>query len=224
MNKHRPAWLPACAALFFGGLTLALGVWQLNRADYKRALQARFDQTADLAPIPLRTDGDPEAMLFRRVRVQGRFDAARQIYLDNRMLDGRAGYHVITPLIGADGGAVLINRGWLAATPQRDPPHAPPPAGEVTVEGVAMRAQQRYFELSPSTVAGAVWQNLDLARFRTQLAVPDLLVLQDNPAAGVQLLHRWPRPDAGAAMHQGYAVQWFALTATIAVLWLRFGR
>jgi len=220
--SRRPAWLPTVAAIFFGALTLSLGNWQLHRADTKRALQARFDRAAIEAPIVVQValqDDD----LFRRIRLHGRYDAAHQVYLDNRLLDGRAGYHVITPLRYWHGETVLVNRGWLAAEDRRAGPYAAVPVGEVSVEGIVSHARQRYFELSAQTVDGAIWQNLDLDRYRAYAgaALPDLLILQtDGPNDGLQ--RHWPRPDTGVAMHQGYALQWYAMTATIVVLYAYF--
>lgn len=221
-SSRRPAWLPMAAALFFGVLTLALGNWQLHRADYKRALQARFDQAAvvpaeAIGAGTLSAEGDA---LFRRVRLTGQYDAAHQIYLDNRVLDGRPGYHVITPLRYGTGQTVLVNRGWLPAEDRRAGPYSAIPSGTVRIEGIVTRARQHYLELSAHTVDGAVWQNLDLERYRSfaGAALADVLILQvDAPADG--LIRSWPRPDTGVDKHIGYAVQWFALSATIVALY-----
>ena len=221
--RRRPAWLPVVAALFFAGLTFWLGQWQLGRAEEKRAKQAAFDVAAtlpvvELAALPV------SAAPFSRVRVSGQFAAAYQIYLDNRLLQGRAGYHVIVPL-AYPGGVVLVNRGWLAAASDRAVrPDAPLTSAPVTLEGLLVPAQSRYLELSERGVAGPVWQNLSLARFRQWYhgELPDWMLLQTSPAAD-GLVRDWPRPDAGVERHLGYAVQWFALTAAIFVLYAYYG-
>ncbi len=224
--QRRPTWLPTLAAMFFFALMLALGDWQLDRAEYKRGLQARFDLGERTALHTLSLNdvaaGDGAA-LYRRVQLQGHFDAAHQIYLDNRLRNGRAGYEVITPFVLDSGGVVLVNRGWLAWPDRRTSPDARPPETRLELEGVLLRAQQRYFELSTHTVAGTVWQNLDLARFRelTGQPLPDILV-QQHSATDDGLLRQWPRPDYGVSTHEGYALQWFALSATIAALYLGF--
>jgi len=169
VGAPRPAWLPALAALFFAGLTCWLGQWQLGRAEEKRAGQAAFDAAAglpamDIAALP--TSPAP----YSRIRVTGRFDAAYQIYLDNRMHQGRPGYQVIVPL-AYSGGVVLVNRGWLPAGGDRGVrPDAPLPSEPVTLEGLLVPAQSRYVELSEQGVAGPVWQNLSLVRYRTGIA------------------------------------------------------
>ena len=218
--SRRPTWLPTVAAIFFGALTLSLGNWQLHRAEAKRALQARFDQAVGEAPLDVR-DVLSEDDLFRRVSLHGRYDAAHQIYLDNRILDGHAGYHVITPLHYGEHQVVLVNRGWLAAQEDRRAgPYSAVPDSEVSIEGIVTHARQRYLELSAQTVEGTVWQNLDLDRYRDYAGadLPDLLILQTGgPDDGLQ--RHWPRPDTGVEMHQAYALQWYAMTATIVVLY-----
>jgi surfeit locus 1 family protein len=221
--SRRPAWLPAVAALFFAGLTCWLGQWQLGRAEEKRARQAAFDAAAvlpvvDIAALP--TSPTP----FSRIRVTGRFDTAHQIYLDNRLYQGRAGYHVIVPMV-YQGGVVLVNRGWLPAGNDRAVrPEVPLASTAATLEGLLVPAQSRYVELSGQGVEGPVWQNLSLARYRDwyRRDLPDRMLLQTSPA-GDGLVRDWPRPDAGVERHLGYAVQWFSLTAAIIVLYAYYG-
>jgi surfeit locus 1 family protein len=213
--------------LFFAGLTVWLGLWQLGRADEKRARQTAFDTAAALPALDIaRLSATPAA--YQRVRVSGRFDSAYGIYLDNRMLQGRPGYHLIVPLV-YPAGVILVNRGWLPAGSDRaTPPQASPWPVQVTLEGLLVPAQGRYLELSGRDVAGPVWQNLDLARYRAWYQakhrgdLPDRMLLQTSPAAD-GLVRDWPRPDMGAARHLGYAVQWFAMTAAIVALYAYYG-
>lgn len=222
-KRRRPAWLPALAAVFFAALTFWLGQWQLERAAEKRVRQAAFDAAAQVPPVALSMV--PEFFeAYTRVRVEGVFDSAHQVFIDNRVHQGRAGYHVITPLIHA-GGVVLVNRGWLPVPPDRaEVPRAPPPAGRIVMEGMLLSARSRYVELSSASAAGPVWQNLDLDRYRQtyRADLPDRLVLQTSLAAD-GLIRDWPLPGLGADRHMSYAAQWFSLTGLIIVLYAYFG-
>jgi len=220
-RRWRP--LPALAAVLLAALTTWLGFWQLGRAQEKRARQATCDTAAVLPTLDL-TALPGAAMSCRRVRVSGHFDGAYQIYLDNRIYRGQPGYHVIAPLL-YPGGAVLVNRGWLPAGNDRArAPAASPPLAPVALEGVLVPAQGRYLELSAMDVAGPVWENLNLARFRAWYRgdLPDRLLLQTSPA-GDRLVRDWPRPDAGVERHLGYAAQWFALAVLIVALYAYYG-
>lgn len=222
--RFAPTLWPTLAALFFFALTLWLGNWQRERADTKRDLQARYDQASRQTPIhvgslPL----DRDSVLYRKLDVRGVFDDAHTILLDNRVRDGVAGYHVLTPL-QIEGGrmAILVNRGWVAAGRTRaEIPLPPAPAGEIRLEGMAVDPHSRFLELAPSPPQGRVWQNLDFARFATNYGptLQPVLLLQTSEVDD-GLRRDWPRPDAGVSMHVGYAAQWYALAMTLAVLWL----
>ncbi|HSJ79718.1 MAG TPA: SURF1 family protein [Thiobacillus sp.] len=219
-----PTLWPTLAALFFFGLTLWLGNWQTERAETKRALQAHYDAAERDAPIHVGSALlERDSVLYRKLEVEGVFDDAHTILLDNRVLDGVVGYHVLTPLrVSGSPFAILVNRGWVAAGRTRDQvPMPPTPAGVVRLEGLAVDPHTRYLELASTTPQGRVWQNLDFSRYAaiTGLNLQPVLLLQTSSQADD--LHRdWPRPDSGASTHVGYAFQWYSLAATLAVLWL----
>ena len=222
--QFAPTLWPTLAALFFFVLTLSLGNWQSGRADTKRALQARYDAAVREAPIHVGSGLlDRDSVLYRKLEVTGVFDDARTILLDNRVLNGVAGYHVLTPLrIDGSPLAILVNRGWVATGRSREQVPLPPtPAGTVKLEGMAVDPHTRYVELTPTAPQGRVWQNLDFARYAAAsgLTLQPVLLLQTSEAAD-GLLRIWPRPDTGVDMHVSYAFQWYSLAATLTALWL----
>lgn len=204
-------------------LTVWLGRWQMHRAEEKEALQAMLE--ARMAEPPVRLTGavpSAEPLLFRRVQAEGEWIGQQQIYLDNQIHEGRAGFAVVTPLrLRGSPSAVLVNRGWEprgAGYPQA--PRVEAPAGPVSVEGIATVPPRRYLELSPETVTGNVWQNLSIERYRarTGLDVLPVVVVASAPAPGLAAIVE--RPDAGVAKHREYELTWFLLAATVLVLWL----
>src|SRR5215468_7382949 len=117
--RFSPRLVPTLAAIAMIALTLSLGRWQTNRAAEKGALQAMLEARVREAPVVIGPSSGPaDALLYRRVVVSGRWDPAGQIFIDNRIHEGRAGFHVVTPLRVAGGErAILVNRGWVARTP-----------------------------------------------------------------------------------------------------------
>ena len=97
-------------------LTVSLGRWQLHRAEEKEARQALLER--HMAEAPLRLTGpvpSAEPLLFRRVHAEGEWLGERQIYIDNQVHEGRAGFAVITPLrLRGSDAVLLVNRGWTA--------------------------------------------------------------------------------------------------------------
>jgi len=218
----------------FGGLLLAallptfisLGLWQWRKAEVKQTLQAEHDQRGQVAPAPLPA-GLPAAdsLRYRHVVLRGTYVADRQVLIDNRLQQGVAGYHVLTPLRLADGYRyVLINRGWLAApADHHEQPAAPVPAGEIELTGIAVPPPGRFFNLAAQPASGwePVWQNLDLDRFRGLLPGSLLgIVIQLDPQAPAGFGRDWPRPDERIERHRSYALQWFGFAIASVGIWL----
>lgn len=227
---RHPAWV-LLAALAVGLSTARLGVWQLDRAAQKLALQTAIEAQAtapELPPAALpTTPGEAELLRFRRITLRGEWLAEHTVYLDNRQMKGRPGFFVLTPLKLPGGDAVLVQRGWLprhAADRTRIAPYDTP-RGEVAVEGRIAPWPSRLASLG-SEASGPIRQNLDLADYavQTQRALRPLSITElPQPAvAGDGLLRDWPMPAVDVAKHYGYAAQWFALCALTAGLYVWF--
>ena len=129
------ATLAAC------GVTSALGAWQLARASEKRALEAQQARQRALPPLGAaelpRDAAALERQMQRAVRLEGRWRAEDSVWLDNRSMNGRVGFYAVTPLVLADGRAVLVQRGWWPrdAAERTHIAAPPPPSGLVEVYG-----------------------------------------------------------------------------------------
>ena len=181
----------ACAA------GIAAGNWQSRRAEEKRALGTQV----------------------QRIAVHGEFLPERTVLLDNKLRGGRVGYEVVTPLRLADGIHVLVNRGWIEARPRRDQlPEVGTPRGRIRVEGVVLERLPQPMRLSEKS-SGRVRQSVDLKEFAVETGLPlQAFVIEQHAGIADGLLREWPRPDAGAEKHAGYALQWYSLAALAVVL------
>lgn len=222
--RFQPRLAVSLAALAGVAVTLALASWQLSRAQEKKELAARLGALAKDPPVALPAAevaaGD---VLWRRVTVRGRFEPRHAVFIDNRVRQGIAGYHVVMPLaIGGGNRYVLVNRGWVARSAERARlPEVRTPGATVEITGLAVVPSTRFLELSTRTVEGKVWQNLTLERYRQ--AVPIALqpvVVQQESALDDGLIREWDPPDFGIKTHHGYAFQWFALAVTILIFYL----
>lgn len=224
MRRFRPGVAMTAATIAVCALTVSLGLWQTRRAAEKEALQARLERLGAEPPLalPARLVAADDYAL-RRVVARGVYVDRFTILLDNRVHRGRAGFDVLAPLRLAGGSVhVLVNRGWIAAGRTRaELPQIATPAGEQTIEGLAVVPPGRVYELAPETFDGPVWQHLLLDRYRawSQLELQPIVIQQTNDA-GDGLVREWDRPDAGADRHRAYALQWFALAALAVVLYV----
>ena len=177
----------------------------------------RFRSTGVLVAMPA-TPGDGESLRFRHVIVRGTYDASRQVLIDNRLHQERAGYHVITPLrLEGSEMHVLVNRGWIPAPRLRSElPSVPTAIGEVEVSGVTRSFETRTFELQETAPQGSVWQHVREADYRQRSGLDALpVVLLQIGADKDGLIRDWGSADNPAIKHHGYMAMWlvFALMA-----------
>jgi surfeit locus 1 family protein len=221
------------ATLIGMAVTARLGVWQLSRASQKEALQAALDSRGNLPPLRTealpQTDSQAQAELHRPVVLRGEWQQGATVFLENRQMNGRPGFFVLTPLSLAPGDAVLVQRGWVARDVQDRTrvPSVPTPAGTVELKGWLAPAPARLYDFAPGVPAsGPIRQNLALADHSREIGVTlrPWTVLQSDEGAmkGDGLLRQWPRPAADVHKHYGYAFQWFGLCALMAGLYVWF--
>ncbi len=210
-------------------LLLRLGFWQLERGDEKKVQQQRYTARLAMQAVPLDSLFDaalsPQALRYRRVVVAGSYDSTHQFLLDNRTENGVAGYHVYTPLARGDGPVVLVNRGFVPVGPRRDRlPDLSVDEGPRDVRGMVDLPSTKQFTLGDAGYQGNAWprvvQKLDPELVAAALGRPvaPIVVLLD-PSDGDGFSRRWtPYLGISPERHQGYAVQWFALAATLTVI------
>ncbi len=216
-------WLPYVAGVLVCVLTVQLGLWQTRRAEEKRQLGEHLAASARVPPAIVSGVSDIDE--WAPVQLSGRWIVAKSILLDNRVQDGRAGYHVYMPLETGGGEMVLVKRGWLPAGRDRTQlPALTTPDGEVTVVGRVRYPELKPFTLSAQAGNGRLWQYLDVPAYRTWSGLPvAAAIVEQTSASNDGLVRDWPRPDLGIDRHKGYAVQWFGLAALAAGLMGWFG-
>ena len=235
------------AAVAAAAGTARLGLWQLDRAAQKLAYASALAQRQALPELSTgqlaRDPAGAAEQQHRRIRLQGRWLDAATVYLDNRQMNGRVGFFVVTPLLLASNDAVLVQRGWLPRAMHDRHLVAAVPAepGEVRVLGRVAAPPSRLYEFD-AAASGPIRQNIDVTAYAREagVALRPLSVLQaDASSAGAglaaesaaataaagaapSLLRQWPTPVADVSKHHGYAFQWFALSALIMGLYAWF--
>jgi surfeit locus 1 family protein len=208
---------------------VGLGVWQLERLQWKEGLIAKIEARTRAQPIGL---NDAAAMAeegrdpsYYRVRVSGRFDHAKERYLF-AVSEGRGGWHVIAPLKTVDGETVLIDRGFVPDS-LKDP--SARREGEVqdvvTVTGIVRLPETRH-TFTPDNEPEAnrwFWRDLESMARSMFPAEPVRLApffLEADKGEGPG---GWP--EGGQTRldlpnnHLQYAVTWFLLAACLLVIY-----
>ena len=165
------------------------------------------------------------ALIHRRMVLTGHWLPQHTVYLENRQMNGKPGFFVLTPLqIEGTGAVMLVQRGWAqrAFTDRTALPPIETPAGQVEVPGHLAPWPSRLYDFGGAE-QGPIRQNLDLQAFRRETALPLLEVtLLQSGAASEGLLREWPVVASGVEKHHGYAFQWFGLSGLIALLYVWF--
>ncbi|WP_344085729.1 SURF1 family protein [Luedemannella helvata] len=194
--------------LLAAAVMVGLGQWQLSRYEQRSAINDSIDAGGRATPVALASPPQPS---WTRVTVTGRYDTANEVLARGRTVDGKVGFEVVTPLVRADGTAVLIDRGWVPAPTTGGAAALPAvpaaPAGEVTVTGRVHAPESRS---SAPTRGSGPWEVRRIApeRIGTVLPYPvePVYVTMDPPADGFVAI----KPARqNATLNAAYAGQWW---------------
>jgi surfeit locus 1 family protein len=226
-GRFRPALVPTLFTLVAVVVCAGLGVWQLERLQWKRHLIAEREAALTAPPVaPPRTAAEAAAMQYRRVTATGEFLHDREILRVAAGETGGSRYDVLTPLRQADGEVVFVDRG-LIPVDLRDPAKraAGQPVGLVRVIGIlrlAPREKPSMF-LPDNKPERNLWFWLDLPAMAAAARLPEVapfyIVADTTPNPG-----GWPKGrDVTEPLpnnHLQYAITWFALAIAALVVYL----
>jgi cytochrome oxidase assembly protein ShyY1 len=238
---YRFLWSRQWVALTLLGLVMMptmykLGFWQLHRHERKVADNHLVGRNLDAAPVSIEKITAPGRRLtvnitYRTVKATGHYDLAHEMVARQRTAteDGDIGYHVITPLVLADGEAVLVDRGWIPANGNitRFPKVPEPPTGTVTVTG-RLRPDETTHTTGIHNRTGLPPRQIMLINSTLlDKQVPEKLLsgymelTSTTPKPQGHQPELLPAPDhSDIGMHLGYAIQWWLFTVMVPVAWV----
>ncbi|MEV1145138.1 SURF1 family protein [Micromonospora sp. NPDC049799] len=237
-----PRWLGILALTLVAAVAMVLlGNWQLDRYHGRTEINERIDAGQRMDPVPLRDAlaapaGGPgtlgpaptEEKTWTKVSATGRYDATNVVLVRSRSVEQRVGFEVLTPLVLADGTAVLVNQGWIPPVPgaaaTAQPTVPPVPAGEVTVAGRVRTGEPGKGAVTRRD-GRLETRRIDLPRLARELPYPVhggyLLLDEQSPAADPTFV-AVPVGHANNWQNLGYVVQWwiFAVMALLGYGWV----
>lgn len=221
-RRRSPFFYAALGALtlaLFSGF-MALGVWQVERRAWKLDLIARVDDRIHAAPAeapgPDRWADLSPADEYRRLRIVGRFDHARETFTQATTAYG-AGYWVLTPFRARDGFDVLVNRGFVTSE-RRDPAArgGVGPEGETEVVGLLRLSEPHGGFLRANDSAADLWRSRDVAAIAAARGLTRPAPYFVDAEAGPDRAG-WPKAGLTVVAfrndHLVYALTWFGLAA-----------
>jgi surfeit locus 1 family protein len=218
-EKAAYRWIMTTMLAIVGVIILIrLGIWQLDRLEWRRAFNARVTAQLNAAQLDLNR-GIPldelYDMEYRSVTVRGEYDPAQEVLLRNQVWKDRLGFHLLTPLkIEGSDYAVLVDRGWIpfdqadrVDRAQFDQP------GIVQVSGMIRRGQEKPDfggvpdpTLQPGETRLDAWNVINLVRIQkqTDLRLLPVYILQAPEPAWTGLPYRsYPEIELSVTLSSG---------------------
>jgi surfeit locus 1 family protein len=216
-----------CLPMFL--VLVGLGVWQLERLQWKLGLIS--EMTRNMAATPISLDAAlalGDRAQYRPVALTGKFESSREVYVFTTGPNGAPVYHVLVPFMLSDGRAMLIDRGFVPTT-LRDPASRPgsEPRGMVHVVGI-WRTPDKPGPFTPiPDLTHHVWYARDVLSIakaeRLSLAAPAILEAKASPQDAL-----WPRGGQTRIDipndHLQYAGTWFLLAGALLVVYFMYHR
>ena len=196
-------------------ILVQLGLWQLHRRDWKEGMLDEIRRGIEADPVPLPQAIDP-SMRYLPVTVAGTTTGAEIDVLSHTRDEG-AGYQIVSRFITDDGRAILLDRGFV---PQDDR-HLDRGPVRLRVTGNLHWPRDASSSTPAPNLDENIWFARDVDAMAAQLDTLPVLVVAsfvegDNQGAD-------PIPVAIEGIpnnHLSYAVQWFLIAATWAVMTL----
>ena len=218
--------IPAVLIVATIAFLASLGLWQLDRANEKRAIEASI-QKANTGTIELISD---ENRLLEKeyyqVRLKGQYLSNKQFIYDNQIVDQVSGYYVLTPFkLENQPSAIIINRGFIPWNGDREK------LADVSIKKtkseikVQISKPIKRIELKSSEISN---------NFPTLIQAVDLVKMSEiagvNFSSMVGLLdasmdhgfvRKWEPYTGSIEKHIGYAVQWFLMAIVLGIIGIR---
>ncbi len=227
MLRFRPLWkfTALMLPLFLG--CVALGVWQIERLQWKLALIAQVQRNLQAPPMSAaQALAMGQRAQYRRVALAGRFANSKESYVFGTDANGAPAYHVIAPFTLHDGRTLLVDRGMV---PERLRDPRTRPAGELTGEqhivGVWRVPDAPGLFTPAPNLARRIWYARNVAGIanadHVRVAAPVVVEADAAPNPG-----GWPKGGQTVVTfrneHLQYAITWFGLAAVVLGGWLAF--
>jgi surfeit locus 1 family protein len=227
--QFKPSVAVTLISLLVFIVLLSLGIWQLNRAEYKADTQQALQSSLELVEIEIATPlGKDTNYRFRHARLKGYFDGKHQYLLDNRVEKGRPGFLIITPFVYASGKAViLVNRGWLPLGETRQAlPDISVAKKPLVIRGILADIPGKLPNFGiADIVSDGQWprviRDVEIEQISSELGytMPPYL-LQLSGENGSAYAQNWQPVASGPEKSKSYAIQWFGMALVILILFI----
>lgn len=156
----------------------SLGIWQLQRLDWKQGVLAEIDRRLAADPVALPADPDPVDDKYLQVTVSGELGEAAIYVLTTQ---AGAGHRVIVPLTLTDGRQIMVELGFVPSAGQMPVP----PTGTLNATGYLMWPDEVDGYTPDPDLTTNEWYARDVIRMAQALeATPIFVVVTEGDNLG----------------------------------------
>lgn len=228
-NKtFKPGIIPTVVFLLILPVLLKLGFWQLERAEEKRELIELFKQQNESGPLLINNKMKLDASQnYRIAQVQGHYNKDKQIFVDNKINQGKLGVYVVTPFkLNNSNYSILINRGWTAMAQNREKlpkietnTNLMKLSGKIKIFGEKPFTLGDQFQSNTGWPALVQWINIkDIERKSGLKLLPYIFLLDEKEKSGY--VRKWKPVVMQPEKSISYAVQWFSLALALIIIYI----
>ncbi len=191
-------------------ILVGLGLWQLQRLEWKEGVLARIEAQMSAEPGPLPAEGSSsEAGKYQPVSVTGR-TVGPELHMLTGMTGLGPGYEVITVFETSEGRRILLDRGFVPEAAK----DAPRPPVSLTVAGNLHWPEEARSNTPLPDLGRNIWFARDVPAMAAHLGAEPVLVVARRVTGDAQGITPVPVGTAGIPNdHLGYALTWFSLAA-----------
>ncbi|RMD95000.1 MAG: SURF1 family protein [Alphaproteobacteria bacterium] len=197
---------------------VALGLWQLQRLEWKQGLLQEIGARLAARPVALPAAPDPERDRYLAVRVSGRF-TGDELRVLTSLREAGPGFRHVAAFVTDDGRRVMVDRGFA---PERA--EVVPPRGAAAVTGnLVWPDEVDSFTPEPDIDSGLFFAR-DVAAMAEYLGSEPVLIVARRIEPPDPVVRPLPVGTEGIPNnHLQYAITWFLLAlawAGMTALWL----
>lgn len=226
--------LSTLIALLLVALLIALGFWQLYRAEVKHRIDNHVIQAQFKSPLNLNRfiteETSFDKQVYRSASITGHYDNKINFLLDNRTYQGKAGFHVLTPFLLENSSsttpkAILINRGWVGYQGTRDNiPNISVSDKPTTIIGTIKEVGDSITlgDDSNSSTYPKIIQSISLKKLTRTTGLEFIpIIIQLNKSEKSGFVREWQPYYGTADKSTAYAVQWFSMAIVLLFLYIK---
>lgn len=198
------------------GALIGLGIWQVQRLDWKEDILAGIEARLAAPPVPVPLAGREEDDEYKRVTLAGA-PTGEELHVLVSGTTAGTGYRVISKFLLETGAVIMVDLGLLPL----DAKDAEPVTDFMQINGTLLWPDDQNSNTPPPDLEKNIWFARDVDTMARVLSTRPLMVVATDTTPADPRLTPLPVEAVGIKNdHLEYAITWFLLALVWAIMTL----